>query len=73
MTARTRQGTFHVPDSNPETTEPQQGVFCVPDSDPETTKSEPEYKDAEERPRKARMHISSSSPKPEQVGQPLVK
>src|SRR5271155_5167647 len=61
MTAQSRQGTFRAP----ETTVPRQGTFLLSDSDPETTKSEPEYKDAEEGPSRARTHISSSSPEPD--------
>jgi hypothetical protein len=57
-----QRGTFRLPDSETET---QQGTFRVPDSDPETTESEPEYKDTEEGPGRARTHISSSSPKPD--------
>src|SRR5271155_1541807 len=68
-TAQSRQGTFRAP----ETTVPRQGTFRLPESDPETTESEPEYKDAEEGPSRARTHTSSSSPEPERVGQPLVE
>src|ERR1700678_3343556 len=67
--AQSRQGTFRAP----ETTIPRRGTFRLPESDPETTESEPEYKDAEEGPSRARTHTSSSSPEPERVGQPLVE
>src|SRR6202795_1980131 len=67
--AQSRQGTFRAP----ETTVPRQGTFRLPESDPETTESEPEYKDAEKGPSRARTHTSSSSPEPERVGQPLVE
>jgi hypothetical protein len=66
-TAWAWQETFCVPDSDPETTESRRGTFCVLDSDLKTTESEPEYKDAEEGPSRARTHISSSSPEPRQV------
>src|SRR5271155_4753740 len=68
-TAQSRQGTFRAP----ETTVPRRGTFRLPESDPETTESEPEYKDAEEGPSRARTHTSSSSPEPERVGQPLIE
>src|ERR1700678_3194539 len=58
---QSRQETFCAP----ETTTSRQGTFRLPDSDPETTESEPKYKDAEEGPGRARMHISSSSPEPD--------
>jgi hypothetical protein len=48
-------------------TRSRQGTFHVPDSDPETTESKLEYRDAEEGPSRARMQISSSSPKPRQI------
>src|SRR5271168_1488733 len=67
--AQPSQGTFRAP----ETIVPRRGTFWLPDSDPETTESEPEYIDAEEGPSRARTHTSSSSPEPEQVGQPLVE
>src|ERR1700678_2017521 len=67
--ARSRQGTFRAP----ETTIPRRGTFRLSEADPETTESEPEYKDAEEGPSRARTHTSSSSPEPERVGQPLVE
>src|SRR5271155_3045830 len=68
-TAQSRQRTFRAP----ETTVPRRGTFRLPESDPETTESEPEYKDTEEGPSRARTHTSSSSPEPKRVGQPLVE